>query len=170
MTEAQKNKKRTLLIPVMIALIGVVGGMLGYALQYLVVTHQEQQKNLIESRTSAYAKYFEGQTKYRESVYLKNQGMKDEAEKLDLESSLLLNESNFRIGIFGTRPVIEAIAANYEKYLTTTPPIDDKYRQQWIDEIKIYQRMRDEVFGGNRDQKVDDRVLLILLFKIRLNK
>jgi len=167
MKEAHKINTSTWLIPVLSAIIGLTGGVLGYSLQNYYAMKQEEQKNLIESRKITYTSWFGGQSKLQQYDDLLAMGKKEEADKIYSDYMLQVKEARFRIAIFSTKPVVEALASYYEKYFPTTS--SNNYQKD-KDDIKIYQQMRNEVFADNPEQKVDDRVLSILIFGIRLGK
>jgi len=147
-------------VTVLVFVLGLVTGWVGNVYNVQL----QNQRYILELRQSAYSNYFEGQAKLQQSRQLRGAGLTDEADKLQTESNLTINQALFQIAIFSTKPVNEALA----EYFRTRFP--DEYdpcpgdRQAWLNDAKIYQTMRQEVFGPGSTEIVDDETLLILLF------
>lgn len=158
MAEVQKSKTITILIPLVTALIGLSAG-------HLFTISQQKQKSVMESRIEAYAQFFSGQAKLRTHYDLLAIGKKDEADKILTDYQLQVREAKFKIGIYGSKPVIKAMADFFKKYGINQRSND---KEKWNNDIQIYQQMRNEVFRNDYDQIVDNKDLLILMFSILL--
>lgn len=147
-------------VTILVFVLGLVTGWVGN----LYNVQLQNQRYILELRQSAYSSYFEAQAILQQSRHLRAAGLTDEADKLQQEFQLTVKQALFQIAIFSTKPVNEALA----EYFRTTFP--DEYgpcsgdRQVWLNDARIYQTMRQEVFGHGSDQTVDDETLLILLF------
>ena len=172
MTEPINYKEKPWLIPLIVALIGLLGGFVGVTAGHFYAMRQQKEKSLIYSRTNAYATFYKAQSKNEQSSYLKKRGYNEEADKLLSESWLLYNEAKFGIAIFGSKSVIEAMARLFdrddENYHITLIP--DKDQQVYIDDIHIFQQMRNEIFRNDPNQKVEDKDLMILLNRAKFKK
>jgi hypothetical protein len=154
------------LIPLVTAFLGFIFGSITEENKYLSNVQLQNQSYILEVRQAAYTNFFEGQVKLQESELLEAQGLKDEAAKLRQEYNLAVKTALFQIAMFSTKPVNDAMAEHFQSISQYGPCVGD--RQKWLNDVQIYQNMRQEVFGNNSEQKVDNNTMLILLFKCTL--
>jgi len=87
---------------------------------------------------------------------------KEGKEKLTKEYRQEIKEARFEIGVFASPEVIQAMV-NLFGVLDKQDQKDDNL---WQADVKIYQAMREDIFGNER-RKVDDADLYYLLFGYR---
>lgn len=170
MVAFREGSRMTRFMPLITALIGLAGGLLGTfvgaSVQHANSVQLERQRYLLDSRTTAYNNFFAGQAKLLEANEREANGAMDEANKLRSEYRLLVRDARFQIAIFGTRPVVN----NLVDYFRATLPLKpcEGTREIWLKDIRTYQQMRREVFEGDARQSVDDSTLILLLFDCQL--
>jgi hypothetical protein len=172
MTNASRDKEISWLMPLITAFIGLAGGLggvlVGASIQHSYAVQLERQRHLLDSRMNAYDNFFKGQAKLREADELEANGFKDWADKLRDDYRMLVKDSRFQIGVFGTKQVIDNLVSYFRIYIHPGPCVGT--HQKWVTDIKTYQYMRQEVFEGDNSQKVDDDTLLLLLFDCQLTE
>ncbi len=154
------------LVPVITALLGFVFGTISAENKFLSDTKLQSQSYILDVRQTAYGNFFEGQAKLRESERLENAGFTAEATKLRNEYNLAVKTSLFQIVMFGSKQVNEALAENFQTALHYDSCGEDL--QKWQNEARIFQNMRKEVFGDESEEQIDDKTILILLYKCTL--
>ncbi len=85
MTEPGNKKDKPWLIPLIVALIGLLGGFAGVLAGNYYAIRQLKEKSLTESRINAYATYYRALSKYEQSNLQRQRGHNDEADKLYVE-------------------------------------------------------------------------------------
>jgi hypothetical protein len=163
---AQTSQKDRWWIPLVVGLIAFVGSALGSALPRLAFEGEEAQKRLIEARINTYNDFFKGQALLIKATSKLEEGKEEEANVARDQYSAFVKEAKFRIGVYGTKPEVEAITDYFRKYLKY-PPCNGP-RQKWLDDIKTYQQIRNGVFREDSKQRVDDARLVLLLFDCQL--
>lgn len=173
MTEASKTNNSVAWELIKIILPAIIAALLGFGLgtittkqQFLSDTQLQNQSYILEVRQNAYSNFFEGQAKLRESERLERAGSSVEAENLRNEYNLAVKTSLFQIVMFGSKQVNEALAEHFQSAFDYGSCGDDI--QRWQNEAGIYQNMREEVFGKNEEEQIDDNTILALLFKCTL--
>jgi hypothetical protein len=163
---AEKNKTDRWWIPLVVGLIAFVGSSLGAAVPRVLFESEEAKRNLLDARLDAYNDFFKGQAKQKLVAQLLHDKKESEATKAREEYFALVDDARFRIGAYGTQSEINAITDYFRKYLPS-PPCGDP-RQKWLDDIKIYQRIREGVFRGKSSEQVEDARMIVLLFDCEL--
>lgn len=143
-------------------LSAVIGGAVVALVNQHFAVQLEQNKTLIELRQQAYVNFFNGQAALRrgdDKVY---------REKV--------TDARFVIGVYGTGPTVEALATYYTKHFNFAECPGSK--EKWIDDVRIYHRMRDELFGGGmlqtilpfmfRNHDVDDATLALVIHDCKM--
>jgi len=148
------------------AILGFGFGTITARQQFLSDTQLQNQSYILEVRQNAYSNFFEGQAELVVSEGLEKAGLSDEAAKLRTEYNLSVKTSLFQIVMFGSKQVNEALANHFRTRFNYGSCGDDI--QRWQNEARIYQSMRDEVFGNDNRERIDDNTILALLFKCTL--
>jgi len=163
---AEKKVRDRWWIPLAVGLIAFVGSSLGAAVPRMFFESEEAKRNLLDARLGAYNDFFKGQAKQHLVAQLLRDNKESEATKARDEYFALVREARFRIGVYGTLSEINALTDYFRKYFP--PFLCDEPRQKWLDDIKIYQRIRDGVFRGKSSEQVEDARLILLLFDCQL--
>jgi hypothetical protein len=154
-------------IPLVTAILtAILGFMLGSVTEekkYIADVQLQNQSYILQQRQSAYTNFFEGQAKLRESQRLETAGSTDAAAKLHQEYELEINNAVFQIAISSTKQVNDSLARYFQTAFKYGPCVGDK--QKLINDTQIYQSMRQEVFGNNSEERIDDQTMRILLFQ-----
>ena len=149
---------REIKLPVLIALMGFIGGITGTMVGSYLTAKHAREKDISELRMAVYNKFFAGQAKLLQVRY--GQLSTEKAEELNRQYEQEINEARFQIGVFGGPEVIGALD-NWLKFVESP---DKGNEEPWKQDVKIYQAMRREILG-NQAQHVDDAVLYNVLFK-----
>jgi hypothetical protein len=157
-TRARPGVVKDILLPVLIAVMGFVGGITGTLIGSHLTAKHAREKDLSELRVTAYNKFFAGQAKLLQVRY--GQLPSDQAEELNRQYEQEVKEARFQIGVFGSPEVIGALD-NWFKFVES--PTNDK-EDSWKKDVTIYQSMRREILK-DQAQFVEDGVLYDLLFK-----
>ena len=157
-------------MPFITAIVAFVGGVVTGEFRSRSDVQLQNQRYLLEVRKEAYTNYFEGQAGLQQAEDLEAIGLKEEAEKLRREYELRVKTSRFQIAVFSTKPVVNALAHYFRDYFKDEFGLCFGNHQKWIDDVKTYQNMRQEVFGDKIEQRVDDNDLSVLLFLCKLNE
>jgi hypothetical protein len=145
-------------VPVLIACVSFVGGIIvSFIGPYLAAQHQTA-KDITDRRVAIYQKFFSGQAKLLQTRY--GDLSKEEKDRLTREYQQEIKEARFEIGAFGSPEVIEALV-NWFRIVAVT---NKKDASLWKEDVKIYQAMRNEIFGKQKAQ-VKDADLYDLLFR-----
>jgi hypothetical protein len=125
-------------IPLLVAVVGVAGGVIGTLLgSHLTVQHQTA-KDITDRRVAVYKKFFEGQAKLLQSRSPNSEDKKKLTEEYEQE----IKEARFEIGVFASPEVIQAMV---DLFGILDKP-DQKNDDVWHADVNIYQAMR-EIFG-----------------------
>ena len=144
-------------IPLVVAFVGVAGGVIGTLVGSNLTAQHQTAKDITERRVAAYKKFFAGQAKLLQSW---SPNLTEEnKKKLNDESDQAIDEARFEIGAFGSPEVIQALVNWFDKKGRTD------LKNLWMEDIKIYQAMRREIFGKRDD--INDGDLYYLLFAYR---
>jgi hypothetical protein len=144
-------------IPLLVAFVGFASGVTGSLVgPYLTAQHQIA-KDVTDRRVAVYKKFFAGQAKLLQSG--SPNLTKEDKKKLTDESDQAIDEARFEIGAFGSPEVIQALVNWFDKKGRT------ELKNLWMEDIKIYQAMRREIFGKRDD--INDGDLYYLLFGYR---
>jgi hypothetical protein len=152
-------------LPLIIGLIAFLGSALGAVLPRLSFESEETQRKLLEARINAYNDFFKGQAQLQEATQLIDQGRETEAKDAQDKYSVMVKEAKFRVAIYGNKSEVEAIEHYFRKYLHNPRCVGE--RQRWLDDIKLYQEVRNGVFRGDAKQKIDD-AKLIASYRMRI--
>jgi hypothetical protein len=145
-------------VPILIACVSFAGGIIvSFIGPYLAAQHQSA-KDITDRRVAIYQKFFSGQAKLLQTRY--ENLSKEEKERLTHEYQQEIKEARFEIGAFGSPEIIEALV-NWFRIVAVT---DTKDANLWKEDVKIYQAMRNEIFGKQNAQ-VKDADLYDLLFR-----
>lgn len=155
-------------MPFITVIVAFVGGVVTGEFRSRSDVQLQNQRYLLEVRKETYTNYFEGQAGVQHAENLEAIGLKEEAEKVRHEYELRVKTSRFQIAVFSTKPVVKALASYFRIYFNLGPCFGN--RQKWIDDVKTYQNMRQEVFGDEIKQRVDNNDLSVLLFLCKLNE
>ena len=124
-------------IPLLVAVVGVAGGVIGTLLgSHLTVQHQTA-KDITDRRVAVYKKFFEGQAKL-----LQSRSPNSEDKKLTEGCEQEIKEARFEIGVVASPEVIQAMV---DLFGILDKP-DQKNDDVWHADVNIYQAMR-EIFG-----------------------
>ena len=145
-------------LPLVIALMGFIGGITGSLLGPYLSAQREKEKGITELRVAAYRKFFGGQAKLLQVRY--GNASAEEAEKLMREYGQDIKEARFQVGVFGSPEVIRALV-NWFRVIERGETNDPNL---WREDVKIYQAIRHEILG-RRGRDVDDDELYDLLFR-----
>ena len=156
-------------------LSAIVGGAVVALVNQYFAVQLERDKKLLDIRNDGYVRFFEGQAARRVSP--------------DGKYRFNTTVGRFIIGVYSNKDTVETASAFIDLAdKTNTDPkvkkIEDCFdpnkasrtvRDRWMNDIHIYQRMRDEVFGGGGlqnllrgDYRVDDKTLMLLVDNCRL--
>src|SRR5215831_7467 len=102
------NQFKDIKLPLLIALMGFIGGILGTVLGSYLTAKHAREKDISELRVAAYNKFFAGQAKLLQVRY--SQLPAEQAEELHRQYQQEVKEARFQIGVFGTPDVIRALA------------------------------------------------------------
>jgi hypothetical protein len=147
-------------VPLFIAFMGCVGGIMGSLIGPSLVAKHEKEKSVSELRVAAYNKFFAGQAKLLQVRY--PHPASDDADRLMREYEQEIKEARFKIGVFGSPEVIEALV----HWFTVSQAANKSDPNLWTEDVKIYQAMRKEILG-EQDPRVEDHVLYDLLFNYK---
>jgi hypothetical protein len=126
-------------LALLVAVVGVVGGLAGAALTNYLASSRELTKHVLEFKQKAYSDFFRAQS------LLDVRGKEDEANQL-------IRETKLRILLIAPRAVICALSTYWVKFhdssaasrsMPTCDNPDEKKR-----DVAIYQRMRSEFFAS----------------------
>ena len=133
---------------ILVALLVVVIGYIGYCIQYWYAKRLESQKHQRNLRTNTYADFIKGVAGV--AITQKNKSIKEQ------EFMVLLAGARARIAIYGSKEVIESIASFWRggAILDTQERLDSF--------ISICQTIRKEALP--KDQNVSDKEMSLLLF------
>jgi len=142
-------------------LSAVVGGAVVALVHQYFAVQLEQDKLLLTLRKEAYVDFFEGQAARRRG------------DTTEYETKVV--KARFVIGVYGSKPTVEALWRYYDLYFRDDIQTCDEPRDKWVKDVHIYQRMRDELFGGgviqrfmHGDQRIDDDKLVMVIHNCRL--
>ncbi|GEM_PF-2437342 len=146
----------------------VAGGLMGAFYQQYFDTRLEEAKTLLELRKDAYIEFFKGQTVLR--TLNKKWHSLSEAERINLDSEYnkLVKNALFFIALYSSKPVVDAMSDLFRTLYKDDYKNCDDPREKWLAEAKLYQEMRQELFGNTAGQHVDDKNLVLLMFDCRL--
>jgi hypothetical protein len=149
------------------ALLAALGAAFGAYWQQTYAVQLEKERTLLAIRKEAYNDFFSGQVA-RNTDPAKYQS--------------LVQNARFAIGVYSTKPTVEALAEYFE-YLGV-PECGDAPKK-WELDVKIYQQMRRELyedqvvtmhqrvwnslFGEDHSQRVDDKTMLRVIYDCRLS-
>ncbi len=138
-------------IDVVIALVAVLGVIVGATLQYLYAQRTEITKHYQELRSNAYVDFI------KSTAGIAISQKKGDAEK-ELEFTILMADAKARVAIYGDKAVVDAMAEFFRKYGALQSP----------DAISVFvslvHRMRQETVGIK--QNVLDKEISQLLFSV----
>jgi hypothetical protein len=148
------------------ALLAALGAAFGAYWQQTYAVQLEKEKTLLSIRKEAYDNFFLGQVAYHNN---------DEAKYHSL-----VQNARFPIGVYSTKPTVEALAEYFE--YVGVPDCGDSPKK-WELDVKIYQQMRRELyedqvvtsyqriwswlFGEDHSQRVDDKTMLRVIYACR---
>lgn len=150
-------------------LSAVVGGVVVAFLHQFFAVQLEQHKTLLQIRKDAYSDFFEGQTalKLLPAADINT----DDYKKLEAQYRSKVINSRFMIGVYGSKPTVEAMW----KYFDGSFPVGDCNGPNPRDDIQIYQRMREELYSNGLIQRivlgnqlVDDEKAALVIQNCRL--
>jgi hypothetical protein len=149
------------------ALLAALGAAFGAYWQQTYAVQLEKERTLLSIRKEAYDNFFLGQV-------VRN---KDPAK---YES--LVQNARFAIGVYSTKPTVEALAEYFECLGARDCANSAK---KWELDVKIYQQMRRELyedqvmtiyqriwrslFGEDHSQRVDDKTMLRVIYDFPLS-
>jgi hypothetical protein len=148
------------------ALLAALGAAFGAYWQQTYAVQLEKERTLLSIRKEAYNDFFSGQVAFHNNETAKYQ--------------LLVQNARFAIGVYSTKPTVEALADYFEcvdsRDCRDTPKkwmLDGKIYQQmrrelYEDEVRtIYQRVWNWLFGEDHSQRVDDKTMLRVIYDYR---
>jgi hypothetical protein len=147
-------------LPLLIALMGFIGGISGSLVGPYLTAKHEKEKNISELRVAVYNKFFAGQAKLLQARYAHLPA--PETDRLIREYQQEIKEARFHIGVFGSPEVIQALV----KWFAVIEAANKDDPNLWKEDVKIYQAIRREILG-EEERHVDDAALYDLLFKYR---
>jgi hypothetical protein len=146
--------------PIISAVAAIAGVALGAGLQYLTAREIEDRRSQIAFRTEIYQNFFEGQAKLNQARELEAHN-NPKAQALYDEYEVLIKKARFQAGVAGDSRVVEAMVAYFDAAFGF--PICKRPADIERLDAAIYRRMREDVFGGDPGQQVDDRTLFQLV-------
>jgi hypothetical protein len=163
----QETFIRTFTFAVPTALLAALGAAFGAYLQQNYAVQLEKEKTLLTIRKEAYTDFFKGQVA---------------KDKDTATYETLVQQGRFGIGVYSSKPIVEALAKYFE-YLHENEPIEARCkdsREKWNLDVKIYQEMRRELyedesltiyqrawrwlFPEEPRQKVDDKTMWRVIY------
>jgi hypothetical protein len=149
------------------ALLAALGAAFGAYWQQTYAMQLEKERTLLSIRKEAYENFFSGQV-----------ARASDSEKY----RSLVQNARFAIGVYSTKPTVEALAAYFE---CIGRPACANSPEKWELDVKIYQQMRRELyedqvgtsyqriwgslFGEDHSQRVDDKTMLRVIYDFRLS-
>ena len=147
------------------ALLAALGAAFGAYWQQTYAVQLEKERTLLSIRKEAYENFFSGQVARN----------KDPAK---YES--LVQNARFAIGVYSTKPTVEALAeyfeclgvhdcANSQKKWELDVKIYQQMRRELYEDqvLTIYQRIWSSLFGEDHSQRVDDKTKLRVIYDFR---
>lgn len=142
------------------------GGLIGAYFQQYFDTRLQEEKTLLELRKDAYTAFFKGQAALQQLVNAGARLSEADAESMRAEYTRSVTNARFSVAIFSSKPVVDAMANFFLAHHHQEDCVGA--RQKWLDDAKIYQNMRQELFGSRASQRVDEKNLLLMMFNCRL--
>ena len=148
--------------PYLVAGIGIIGVLLGSIVGHYFSLSQEKQSLLEEARRQGYIEFLESQQLYAEFKEANRLGNDEKADRFREQWHLKQQGAINKIATYGDTNVVKALADFYRKY----HPVD-KCKENWQDDIEIYQNMRQSLLG--EDDPASDHDLAELILKCSTN-
>jgi|SRR5262245_1750951 len=129
------------------ALLAALGAAFGAYWQQTYAVQLEREKTLLSIRKEAYTDFFSGQFAYHNNDTAKYQS--------------LVQNARFAIGVYSTKPTVEALAEYFE---CVGVPACANSPKKWELDVKIYQQMRRELYGEDHSQRADDKTMSRVIY------
>lgn len=142
--------------PVVAAIFGLMGVVLGATLNHFFAAAQQEQGKLLELRSSAYLLFMHGQATLQEAQQQTDPALAD-ALMNDYRKSV--KEARFQIGILGSGSQVSALTEFF--LLHPSAVICDT---TWQVDVEIYKAMRADLLPTKEAANVDDARLYYLLW------
>ena len=159
-------------VPILIAIIGFAGGVLGHKMASDRSKYIEKLDNINSHRFETYQNFFSALAKYKQAQdygydsYYEFINNKPEdhklAERLEItlwEYHMGVKEARFKIAAFAPRELVEALADYYVE--TSKMP---QCSPSWKSDVKTYLAMRKELLDGIESVDVDPAKMYVLMF------
>jgi predicted ATP-grasp superfamily ATP-dependent carboligase len=148
--KAQENRPyMNIIATIVAAVVGMLGVMVGATLQYLYGKRAETSKQLQTLKNQAYVDFVKSVAGMASAQRFKN-------KEKEFEVSILLADARARIAVYGSKEVIEGIAAFYRTHgLLATPEAMSSF-------VEVIQKMRKQAV--DKDESISDKELSQLLF------
>lgn len=156
--------------PILIALIGVVGGIVGGAISstadYYLGMEAQQAESLQEARRQAYVEWLTVRTLWREIDDLGAKGKSTEAERLKTEFDRKGRAVMGQIATFGGPRVVASLAEWYR--VRGLQPCAAEEKKDLAAELSSHREMRSELLPD--EPPVPNSEMAILLFQCNVGK
>jgi len=154
-------------IPILVALIGVIGGLIGGGMttvaNYVFKLEEKRHERLLKDRSDVYVKWLEVRTLSRQADELNARGDKVKAKVVDDEYERRGREVMGKIANYGGTRVVNSIADWYRADIKMPICDEDKADHKALfAEIKVHQAMRGDLIS-DEDQVSDENMAILLL-------
>ena len=143
-----------------LSVVGIVGTLLGGALQHYLTLDRERSKAIEERQTEAFVGFLNALDKSRVAKRLEVEGNKEKAQELETAFELEGGAAFRRIAIYGDKGVVEA-AAEWSRQSATLPTCP----AHWKADLEVWVSMRKSTLGPGQSVNPRDLGELALFCK-----